>query len=137
MRDYDLLIQKTPPAYQAWLADNPDEVLQTDVIGLYSRDSLPERNETNEMETFLPDHLIIGDDSGDYVFVMRCSSESPVYIVDHGSLRLDDLQEIAPSFSVWLESGFPLPEEPEYHLPLRADIYVDRVGDLKTMFALQ
>ena len=34
MRDYESLIQKTPSAYQAWLADNPDEVLQTDVIGL-------------------------------------------------------------------------------------------------------
>jgi hypothetical protein len=89
------------------------------------------------MGDYLPEFIVVGDDSGDNVIVMQCSTESPVFIVNVGSLRKEDLVEIAPSFQAWLESGLSLPDEREYRIPLVADIYVDQVKDLKTMFALR
>ena len=138
MRDYDQLITLTDPAYQAWLAElQSDMVVDDGVVVLYSKQSIPERNEINEMETFLPNHLTIGSNSGDMVFVLELKKESIIWQVDAGSLRFDDFEEIASSFSAWRDSRFALPREPEYHLPLRADVYVDQVEDLKTMFELK
>lgn len=138
MRDYDTLIARTDPAYQAWLAEIQDDILiDNDIVLLYSRDSIPERNATQEMESYLPDHLLIGDDSGDDLFVLELEKDSPVWRVGAGSLRIDDLEEMSPSFSAWQESGFVLPPEPECHLPYNAEIYVDQVEDLKTMFVLK
>lgn len=137
MRDYELLIRQTPKAYQGWLAEESETVCRHDVVVLYRKHELPERNDTNEMERYLPDHLIIGDDSGDNVFVLQCSPESPVWVVDVGSLRLADLKEVSPSFMAWQKSDFQIPESPGYHLPLRADVYIDRVSDIETMFALK
>ena len=108
-----------------------------DVVELYSLSELPEVNEINEMETYLPEYLIIGGDSGDNVFILRCAKESPVWIVDAGSLRVEDFEQVSSSFESWYSAGCPLPKEPEYHLPLRADIFVDCVCNLKTMFALK
>lgn len=88
------------------------------------------------MEKYLPNHIVIGDDSGDSVFVLELNATSPVWRVDAGSLRVEEFEEISPMFSTWETSDFSLPPEVEYHLPLNADIHIDRVKDIKTMFSL-
>ncbi len=138
MRDYNTLIARTDPAYQAWLAGIKDDiVIGNDVVCLYSRELIPERNEINEMESYLPNHLLIGDDSGDMVFVLELNAVGPVWRVDVGSLRVEDFEEISPLFSAWQESRFALPQEKEYRLPLYADIHIDYVKDLNTMFTIK
>lgn len=138
MRDYDQLIALADPEYQAWLDELPqDIVIDNNIVVLYSRKSISERNETNEMELYLQDYLIIGGDSGDMAFVLALKARSPVWRVDEGSLRIEDFEEIAPSFSKWRDSNFTLPQQPKCHLPLHADIYIDHVENLKTMFELK
>ena len=138
MRDYDQLIAGCEPAYREWLSDTPDDFLaENDLAVLYCRESIPERNETNEMEEYLPNHLIIGDDSGDYVFVISSRKEGPVCQVDAGSLSEDDFEELAPTFQDWMGAGFPLPEEEPLDLPLNANIYVNGVPDVKTLYEIR
>ena len=138
MRDYNALIAHTDPAYQAWLRQQPDDVvIDNGIVCLFAWQSIPERNETNEMESFLPNHILIGTDSGDMVFVLKLSEVSPVWRVDAGSLGIEDFEEISPSFSAWQQSGFVLPAEKKYHLPLHAEVHIDCVQDLKTLFALK
>ncbi len=138
MRDYDTLIANTDPIYQKWLSALVDDiVVENDVVHLFSRPSIPERNETNEMETYLPEHLLIGDDSGDMVFVLSLKAVSPIWWVDAGSLQIDTFRVVSPSFATWQASSFALPAEQAYHLPLRGDIFVDNVPDIRTMFAIK
>ena len=114
-----------------------DIVVDDNIVVLFSRKSILEVNETNEMETYLPDYLLIGNDSGDMVFVLELKEQSPIWQVDAGSLRIEDFEEISSSFTAWKDSKFILPAEPDYHLPLHADIYVNHVKNLKTMFELK
>ncbi len=88
------------------------------------------------MESYLPNHILIGDDSGDMIFVMELKEGSPIWRVDAGSLRVKDFENISPSFSTWQKTGFALPPEREYHLPLYAEIHIDHIKDLKMMFAV-
>ena len=137
MRDYGHLITLTSFRYQEWLTkQQSDFLLDDDINLLYSIHSIPERNETNEMDVYLPDYLLIGDDSGDMVFVIECEKESPIWKVEAGSLRKEDFELISTSFSTWMNSGFALTQPLEYHLPLQAVIYINNVADLKTMFSI-
>ena len=131
------MIQNAPAGYREWVAQQTEDLPIEDEVLLYCRSSLQERNETLQVKTYLPDYLLIGDDSGGRGFVLRETPESPIWIVDMGSLQVEDFQEIATSFSSWRSAGFSLPPEPQGSLPLHADIYVDGAQDLKTMFSIK
>ena len=137
MKDFTKLIIKLPESYVNWLDSIDESARFNDLVLLYSQDDLPERNATYEIYKYLPNHLLIGDDSGGRGILLRRSMDSAVYIADLGGLQPDDLVELATSFSKWQESGFKLPKEKEHFLPLVADIYVDCVPDLKTLFAIK
>ena len=137
MKDFVKLIESLPESYVNWLNSIDESVLFNDLVLLYSRDDLPERNETFEIQTYLPEFVLIADDSGGRGILLRRSKESAVYIADLGGLQPDDLVELATSFSKWQESGFKLPKEKEHFLPLVEDIYVDGVPDLKRLFAIK
>ena len=137
MRDYESIIQQTDTAFQSWIVNLHDDIIINGRICFYSRKSITERNEVNEMESYLPNHILIGDDSGDMVFLLEASKDSPVLRADAGALFVDDLEKISSSFSSWQGSNFSLPIEEEYHLPLHAEIHIDQVDDLKTMFTLK
>ena len=140
MCNFDALIVASPVSYQQWIAEHRCDSLNIGVVSIYSRGSIPERNETNEMLEYLPGYLMIGDDSGDRAFVLKCERTSPVFSVDVGSLREQDLELVASSFEDWEKQGFAPPKQPgDDDVPLVADIYVDRVPDedLKLLLAIK
>jgi len=133
------LIDAADPAYKRWLSANPDDVsLLDDATALFGKRSLHERNESYQVQAWLPTYLMIRQE-GDLAYVMEASANGPIYSVDLGGLSVDELCEIAPSFSVWERDGFPLPRDTPYRLPFVADIYVSGIpsGDLVVLMRMK
>lgn len=64
-------------------------------IKIYSINEIKERNETFEVDKYLPGYVAIGDDSGGNLLIMSaCSSAKKVYISDCGSLFLDEREDL-------------------------------------------
>ena len=57
-----------------------------EVVLIYSWPSVEERNETHEVDAYLPSHVSIGNDSGDYEFLIRRDGSPTVYQCDAGAL---------------------------------------------------
>ena len=114
MTTIEQLIAQAEPAYRRWLDSITDDVIvDNGVVALRCRDTLPERNATYELATYLPGYLMIGDDSGGSGFVIACNGGAgPVFLVDLGSLHEDDFTVVAPTFEQWARDGFPLPQVP-------------------------
>lgn len=80
-----------------------------DGLLLYGKDDLPERNQTFEVGMYLPNHLLIGDDSGGRGVLVHCSNANhPVYLCDLGAMDEDDLYLLAESLDQWFVSGCPI-----------------------------
>lgn len=76
-------------------------------IKIYSINEIKERNETFEVDKYLPGYVAIGDDSGENLLIMSaCSSAKKVYISDCGSLFLDEREDLVTyDFEEWIENG--------------------------------
>lgn len=76
-------------------------------IKIYSINEIKERNETFEVNKYLPGYVAIGDDSGGNLLLMKaCFSAKNVYISDCGSLFLDESTDLITSdFMDWIENG--------------------------------
>lgn len=83
-----------------------------DGLLLYGKNDLAERNQTFEIGMYLPDHLLIGDDSGGRGVLVHCNNANhPVYLFDPGAMDEDDLCLLAESLDQWLASGCPIPRQ--------------------------
>jgi hypothetical protein len=127
------LISRTDAGYRRWLADVTGDVATgTTGLSVFCRESLPERNTAYEVGDWLAGHLMIGQE-GDRGYFLKCDDHGgdgaagPVFSADLGALGSTDLDVVAPTFEVWLRSGFALPAGPEPDMPLIADVYVDRI----------
>jgi hypothetical protein len=123
----------------SWWVDHADDVgLSDGATVLYSLEHLLERNNTYEIQASLPNFLMIGKE-GDLAYVLESKAGASVYAVDLGSLSREDFRLIAPSFAVWEQEGFKIPQEEPYRLPLEADVYVSGLGssDLTTLNQLR
>lgn len=157
METVERLVSRADAAYRRWLADVTDDVTAgTTGLSVFCRESLPERNATYDVGGRLAGHLLIGQD-GDRGYFLDCDG-GQVLSADLGAPGPDDLDLVAPTFEVWLRSGFALPSGPAPDLPLVADVYIDtmpvdavallmrartllgadwRVADLRRMLAAQ
>lgn len=127
------------PAYLQFLAGHKAELLVSDIVVLYGRDSIEERNNTHEVAKYLPDYVCIGNDSGDYEFLLRRDGSEIVLWEDPGAFSAPSLEMIHSSFSKWLTEGCPLPETPECPIPLQGRIWLLRApdGGMQNMFQLK
>ena len=96
-----------PDAYVAFLQVT-DGLLAHDHLSLYAVEDLVERNGTLEIQTYLPGHLAIGDDSGGRAVVIASGETTgPVYLMDTGSALLETRDVVASSLLEWLEQRCP------------------------------
>ena len=125
MSAFEQLVIRTDIAYQRWLASTDGDVFDDDeIVAVFCRNSLRERNATYEVAQWLPDHLMIGQE-GDRGYFLTCDGAAgPILCIDLGGLSAGEGTVVAPTFEAWLRTGFALPPEPEW---LTADVYVDRV----------
>ena len=86
-------------------------MLAHDFVLLFSVDDILERNETNEISTYFPGWVMIGDDSGGRgILVPTNASEGPVYWVDMGSALIEESDRLSDRLTSWLEDRCPIPE---------------------------
>ena len=68
-------------------------VKNTGII-LYSKEDLAERNSTYQIEEFVPDFFLIGQD-GDLAFFIKKDSDDTIYMNDLGALGSFEMKRIA------------------------------------------
>ncbi|MEO9593312.1 hypothetical protein [Rhodopirellula bahusiensis] len=95
--------------YLAFFDTHPESVLVRDVVVLYGKSDLPERNSTFEVQAYMPAWFSIGDDSGGIAFLMRLDGSPDVYACDHGAIGSIVPELVADSFASWLGSDCPMP----------------------------
>lgn len=125
--------------YQAFVDALEDDLLVGELVLLYSWPSVVERNETHEIDLHLPNHISIGNDSGDYEFLIRRDGCSSVYRCDAGSFGTSKPELIATDFTQWVNDGCPPPKTTQRTLPLHGPIWLIRPPDngLKGMLELR
>lgn len=76
-------------------------------IKIYGIEEIKERNETFEVEKYLPGYVAIGDDSGGNLLLMKaCALSTSVFLSDCGSLFLDESNDkIINDFESWIDDG--------------------------------
>ena len=137
--EFGLRVADLCPAYVQFLEEHETEVFPSDVVMLYGQDCLEECNATHEVEEYLPDYVSIGNDSGDYEFLLRWDGSEVVVREDPGCFSAPSLEMVHPSFPKWLADGCPLPKEPECPIPLQGGIWLLNApcGGMKDMFGLK
>ena len=120
------LVSQTDGVYQRWLASITD-IVDADLVTVFCLEYLPERHATYGIGEWLPGYLMIGQEGDRGVFLKCDGGGGPVFRADLGTRGEVDLEVLAPTFEVWLHSGFALPPDPEPEMPLIADVYVDHV----------
>ena len=97
------------PEYSGFLAAQTDSAPAGDFVLLYGQTDLGERNETFEVQTYLPGWVAIGDDGGGVAILMRLDGSPSVYCCGHGALGSVDPELVTESFAAWLASDCPTP----------------------------
>ena len=73
------------------------------MLVLYELDALVERNRTYEVQFYLPEYLMIGDDSGGEGILIKKEVEV-IYEIDMGGMDYESMSESAPSLEILLLS---------------------------------
>ncbi len=73
---------------------------------VYGTSEIAERNMNYEVEEYAPGYLAIGDDGGDYVFLIsQEEGEKKILAVDCGDMNPEDSEIVSHSLKEWIESG--------------------------------
>lgn len=109
--------------YRDFFAQNREDRLVGDVL-LYGLDSLLERNQTHQLEEYMPGWFSLGDDSGGSQFLMKLDGCAAVFACEAGALGSLEPVLVHPEFGDWLSRGCPLPQAPPVKLPLAGDFWM-------------
>lgn len=119
------ILQDSAPEYRDFLAQNSsDDVSVGEEVLLYGLPGLPERNETYELEEYLPGWFTLGDDSGGNQFLMKLDGTPGVYLCGAGALGSLEPELVAPKFGTWLARGCPSSKAPPPKLPFKGDFWM-------------
>lgn len=100
-----------PEPYRSFLAGNAESFLAAnDRTQVYGRDAIVERNDSYESREYCPGNLMVGDDSGGTAFVLSFA-DGNIHGVDMGAMTPDCFELVAPSFTAWVDAGFPYRED--------------------------
>ena len=97
-----------PQTYIELLRCSNGLLAHNDRTNLYGVQELPERNATYEAARYSPGWIMIGDDCGGHAILIASEGgRSGVFVVDMGSMSLDDADLVAPNLREWVDSGLP------------------------------
>lgn len=136
--EFQSSLEKLCCSHQEFLAQHAGEILVRSRTLLYGQTEIEERNLTHEVALFLPGYVAIGNDGGDYEYLLRCNGSETVYREDPGAFSAPSLEAIHVSFPRWLAEGCPLPEAPEMPIPLHGQIWLlcEPPGGIKDLFRI-
>lgn len=86
-------VQQCDIAPHAWIIAfwaQCDGAMIIDLVHIYATDLIAERQQTYEVATYFPDHLLVGDDSGGRLILLERSGKHRFYLQDSGDPFIDD-----------------------------------------------
>jgi len=96
-------------------------------VQLYSTSDLEERNSTYEVALYAPDLLLIGDNGGGKgLFIKYKLENNAVYLIDLGSLVIEDAITLASNLLEWIDKGLITEEPNQPTYPKLVDVYLVR-----------
>ena len=95
--------------YRNFLGTTADSESVGDFVLLYGQSMIDERNQTYELEQYLPGWFTIGDDSGGIALLMKLDGTDGVYQCGHGAIGSLEPQLVATSFREWHDNECPTP----------------------------
>ena len=104
-----LILQKSHLDYHRFLEHTIDARSVGEFVLLYGQSMIEERNQTYELERYLPGWFTIGDDSGGVALLMNLDGSDGVYQCDQGALGSLEPERFADSFQDWLNDECPTP----------------------------
>lgn len=108
---------------------------------LYSTDEIGERNRTWEAPRYAPGYVVIGDDSGGRLVVMKAAPGSTeVFSSDAGDLEPARFTRLGTDLGAWIESGASTEDAGSRGQVALAsvDVYLDRSpDDVKDLLVLK
>ena len=127
------------PTYLEFVDRLQDDLFVGKIAILYSWSSVVERNETHDIDVYLPGYLAIGNDSGDCEFLIRRDGSASVFRCDAGAIGSVEPEWLHSEFTEWVEAGCQLPHEPERSFPLEGSLWLtcSPANGLKGMFELR
>ena len=93
-----------PDSYKT-LLEFTDGLLLDNGLSIYPIDLVKERNETFEITTYCPDHLLIGDDSGGTGILISRIEIDPVVVKSGFGDLVPPYEIVAKTLSTWIEAG--------------------------------
>lgn len=135
------ILSTLPRVYRSLLEEANGIVFASGAI-LYAAEDLEERAETHETERYVPGHVVIGSDGGEYLFLLRQAETSPVLLAGAGSLGSAPMEELAADLGAWVAEGCPTEppsEAKDGETPWSADVYLDALpgGKLSGLVAVK
>jgi len=88
-----------------WLSGNGFQLRNG--VTIYSTEEFIERNDTFEVQKYAPGFIAVGDDSGGRAIMVPLRT-SGIFLVDHGSMDPDDMEEIGSSIIDWIDRDCPI-----------------------------
>ena len=107
-----LAVESLPVDYVTFVKPLRQSELVNSKVLIYSLQEIIERNETFEVKEYCPGYLAIGDDSGGTSVVLSLKT-GMIGMVDHGSMRPEDMHAVAKSFAEWQTAGFKIDDKRE------------------------
>ena len=93
-----------PIVYRDWMKYHFEGKMCDNGLKIYGSQELVERNETFECDKYLQSYFIIGDDSGDTLYLMNQDRDAKtVYASDVGDMNAENLVAVSHDFSEWVE----------------------------------
>jgi hypothetical protein len=98
-----------------------DSVLLNDLTLLYGTKDIISLNQDYEIPRYLPDYLLIGNDSGGYGIVIKADGvpDNKIYLCPLGSLAEDDLAILAYDIDEWANRNYDSTEVVQESLSIR------------------
>lgn len=109
----DLIRTQGSAQYQQLAASLTEDRSVGDYVLLYGVNHIEERNQTFEVQKYMPGWIAIGDNGGGQAILMKLDGSDSVYACGHGALGSLPPELIAESLGDWVENRCPMQEDEE------------------------
>lgn len=107
----ELIHNHASQQYQQIAQSLDNDLAIGDYVVLYGPNHIEERNQTYEVQTYMPGWVAIGDDGGGQAILVKLDGSDSVYCLGHGVLGSLPPEMISESLATWVENGCPMHQD--------------------------
>lgn len=107
----ELIHNHASQQYQQIAQSLDNDLAIGDYVVLYGPNHIEGRNQTYEVQTYMPGWVAIGDDGGGQAILIKLDGSDSVYCLGHGVLGSLPPEMISESLATWVENGCPMHQD--------------------------